>query len=111
MKFNSKTVTISVGDSVKDIFEKFDRIRPNDISFSHFLALAVHEYLDRHVGINAKLTEFSDESVDAKLPLFLASLERWKECIPNLSSDDFRKVQQRHVQIGNIVNKEVNRRL
>lgn len=110
MKFN-KTITISVGTSVKELFEKFEKMRPNDISFSMFIACAMNEYMRNNDKVNSKITDFDNKSVEAKTPLFLASIDKWKECISGMSGADFKKLQQRHSQLGNIISGEVAKRI
>lgn len=104
MKFN-KTINISIGSSAIKTFKEFEKIRPNNISFSLFLTQAMYEFISNH---NNKIN--TDESIHGKVPAFLAPIDKWRDCVPNLDTISFKSVQQRHVQIGNIVNKEVMRR-
>ena len=111
MQFKRNTTTISVGENTKPLFVKLESIRPKHLSFSLFLAVVVDDYLKNHKTGDAKITEFTDESIAVALPLFFSSIEKWKLGIKGLTSDDFKKLQQRHSQIGNIISKEVDQRL
>jgi hypothetical protein len=73
--------------------------------------VVVDDYLKNHKTGDAKITEFTDESIAVALPLFFSSIEKWKLGIKGLASSDFKKLQQRHSQIGNIISKEVDQRL
>ena len=110
MQFKRNTTTISIGENTKPLFMKLEKTSQKHMSFSLFLAVVVDEYLKNHKDGESKITEFSEESV-VRLPLFFSSIEKWKLGIKGLSSDDFKKLQQRHSQIGNIISKEVEKRL
>jgi hypothetical protein len=110
MKFYSATKTISVGIDAKPIFETLDKIRPNDISFSLMVAIAAEEYIKNHNN-NSSMDSFTSKDVDASLPLFYADIQRWREKIKNLNSEDFKKLQLRLSQISTIIRKEVDQRI
>ena len=57
MKFNKTTVTISVGQHAQKIFEDLDKIRPNHLSMSLFLAVIAEDYVKVH-GKNTQIVDF-----------------------------------------------------
>ena len=68
MKFNKTTVTISVGQNAQRIFEDLDKIRPNHISMSLFLAVVAEDYVKVH-GKNTLIVDFLDNSNKNTLPI------------------------------------------
>lgn len=110
MKFDRR-IEVSIGNNVKHIFESFDKIRPNNVSFSIFLAASMNEYTKNHSGLNSRLTDFTNESVSTKLPLFDAPMDIWIQSVHNLSSNDFKEMQRRMSQLRNMVQAEAERRL
>lgn len=89
---------------VESIFKEFESLRPENVSFSLFIAQAVTEFVKSK---RKNDTIIQDETV----PLFFSNIQQWIETVPKLEANDFKKLQQRHAQIGNIINKEVNKRL
>ena len=106
-----KTTTISVGNKTKPIFESFEKMRPNHLSFSLFLAVAVDEYIKNHNPKNSKITVYDSKSVSSQFPLLMANMEKWNVCIKNLENEDLVKLQNRLRQLTNNVSKEVTGRL
>ena len=76
MKFNSTTVTISVGQHARRIFEDLDKMRPNHLSMSLFLAVVAEDYVHNH-GLNTKMIDFIDNSNKNSLPIFYAPIKNW----------------------------------
>jgi len=111
MKFYSATKTISVGIGAKPIFETLDKIRPNDISFSLMVAIAAEEYIKNHNNTNSNIDSFTSKDVSASLPLFYADIQRWRDSVKKLGSNDFKKLQLRLSQISTIIRKEVDQRI
>ena len=93
---------ISVGVFAKDVFAEFEKIRPSNVSFSMFLAIAAKHYIDTH-----------NEPVDiyGEIPNYYSNIESWKSEIKKMSSEQFIKLQQRHTQIGNIIKNEVRKKI
>ena len=106
-----KTTTISIGEKTKPIFESLEKLRPNHLSFSLFLAVAIDEYIKYHSGKNSKITEYDTVSVSSKFPLMMATTEKWNVCVSGLSNDDLIKLQDKLTQVSNNVRKEVSKRL
>ena len=106
-----KTTTISVGNRTKPIFESFEKIRPNHLSFSLFLAVAVDEYIKNHNPKNSKITDYDSTSVSSKFPLLTANMDKWNVCIKNLENTELVKLQDKLRQLTNNVTKEVTKRL
>lgn len=95
-----KTTTISIGEKTKPIYESFEKIRPNHLSFSLFLALAVEEYLEAHKKVT-----------NQKYPRLMARIDAWDECITKIENDELIAIQNRIIQIENKVRKEISKRL
>jgi hypothetical protein len=93
---------ISVGVFAKQVFEEFERLRPNHTSFSMFLAIAAKHYIDTH-----------NEPVDiyGELPNYYSNIESWKIEIKKLSPEQFIKLQQRHAQLGHLIKNEVRKKI
>ena len=109
MKFNRTTVTFSVGQHAQKIFEDLDKIRPNHLSMSLFLAVVAEDYVRSH-GINTKIADFLDNNKNS-MPMFYSPIKNWTAKVRELSPEDFMKLQDRHVQLGNLIRKEGERRL
>jgi hypothetical protein len=110
MKFNSTTVTISVGQHARRIFEDLDKMRPNHLSMSLFLAVVSEDYVRNH-GLNTKMIDFIDNSNKNSLPIFYAPIKNWKDRVREMSPEDFMKLQERHEQLGNLIRKEGEKRI
>jgi hypothetical protein len=77
----SKRTTISISPTVEEIFKKFDNMKPNDISFSHYLSIAVSEYIKYHTNIGyPRINDNSDE---------------WKKCIESLNNKELIKTTKK----------------
>ena len=102
MEFNEKIKCISIGKFAKQVFTELDKIRPNGISFSMFLAIAAKHYVDTH-----------EQHIDiaGEVPEYFSHIENWKSEIKNMSVEEFVKLQKRHVQLGNLINKEVLKKI
>ena len=105
MKFKSTTVTISVGQQARRIFEVLDKMRPNHLSMSLFLAVVAEDYVRNH-GLNTKMVDFIDNTNKNSMPMFFAPIKNWTMKVRELSPEDFMKLQERHVQLGNLILKE-----
>lgn len=95
-----KTTTISIGEKTKPIYESFEKIRPNHISFSLFLALAVEEYVETHKKVT-----------NEKYPRLMGRIDAWDQCITKIENDELIAIQNRIHQLSNKVRKEIGRRL
>ena len=103
MRISSYTKTISVSHEAKSILQALDDVRPNNISFSSMLAIAAKEYVQNHKSETLTLSNFMDSS-----PTFFSDIERWKKYIEKSPTSDLKRIQNRHLQIGNIIRKRVN---
>ena len=110
MKFNKTTVTISVGQHAQKIFEELEKIRPNHMSMSLFLAVIAEDYVKVH-SKNTHIVDFLDNSNKNSLPIFHAPIKNWAIKVRELSPEEFIKLQQRHVQLANLIQKESEKRL
>ena len=110
MKFNKTTVTISVSQNAQRIFEDLEKIRPNHMSMSLFLAEIADDYVRTH-GQNSKIVDFIDNDNKCSLPIFYAPIKNWVETVRELSPEEFTKLQERHWQLGNLINSEAGSRI
>ena len=110
MKFNKTTVTISVGQHAQKIFEELEKIRPNHMSMSLFLAVIAEDYVKVH-SKNTHIVDFLDNSNKNSLPIFHGPIKNWAMKVRELSPEEFIKLQQRHVQLANLIQKESEKRL
>ena len=102
MEFNNKIICVSVSKFAKNVYVELERIRPNNMSFSTFLAVAAKHYIDTH-----------NEPVDVygEIPNFYSNIENWKNEIKKMSPEEFIKLQKRCTQLDNIIKKEVRMKL
>ena len=110
MKFNKTTVTISVSQNAQRIFEDLEKIRPNHMSMSLFLAVIADDYVRTH-GQNSKIVDFIDNDNKCSLPIFYAPIKNWVTKVRGLSPEEFVKLQERHEQLGNLIQKEGEKRI
>ena len=103
MKISSYTKTISVSNNSKPALEALEEVRPKDISFSAMLALAAREYVENHKSEILNLTNFMDSS-----PTFFADINEWKKFVEKSPISELKKIQNRHMQVGNIIRKRTN---
>jgi len=93
---------ISTTTATEKIFAELKRIKPDDTSFSLMLALVVKEYVENKTKKSLKIDDF-----DSGMPDVLAEIDVWKSLIENMPVEDFKRLQRRHTQLGNIINKRV----
>ena len=98
----AKIKCISVGSFAKQVFAEFEKLKPANVSFSMFLAIAAKHYIDTH---------YEPIDIVGEVPNFYSDIETWKSEIKNMSSEQFIKLQQRHTQLGNIIKKKVRQRI
>ena len=93
---------ISVGSFAKQVFSEFEKLKPTNVSFSMFLAIAAKHYVDTH-----------NEPIDVygEVPNYYSNIESWKFEIKKMSSEQFIKLQQRHTQIGHLIKTEVRKKI
>ena len=93
---------ISTTTATEKIFAELKKIKPDDTSFSLMLALVVKEYVENKTKKSLKIDDF-----DSGMPDILAEIDVWKSFIEKMPVEDFKKLQRRHTQLGNIINKRV----
>jgi hypothetical protein len=98
----TKIKCISVGSFARQVFAEFEKLRPTNVSFSMFLAIAAKHYIETH-----------NEHIDiyGEVPNFYSDIETWKSEIKNMSPTKFIKLQQRHTQLSNIIKREVRKKI
>jgi predicted CopG family antitoxin len=93
---------ISVTSTTEKIFDELKKLKPDDTSFSLMLAMVCREYVEGKTKKSLKLDDF-----DSGFPDVFAEIDTWKSLIENMPVEDFKKLQRRHTQLGNIINKRV----
>jgi len=93
---------ISVGSFAKQVFSEFEKLKPTNVSFSMFLAIAAKHYIDTH---------YEPIDIVGEVPKFYSDIETWKSEIKNMSPTEFMKLQQRHIQLSNIIKGEVRKKI
>ena len=93
---------ISTTRATEKIFNELKNIKPDNTSFSLMLALVVKEYVENKTKKSLKIDDF-----ESGLPDILADIETWKSLIENMPVEEFKRLQKRHTQLGNLINKRV----
>ena len=93
---------ISTTRATEKIFEELKNIKPDNTSFSLMLALVVKEYVENKTKKSLKIDDF-----ESGLPDILADIETWKSLIESMPVEEFKRLQKRHTQLGNLINKRV----
>tara|TARA_R100000781_G_scaffold51791_1_gene34043 strand:+ start:273 stop:596 length:324 start_codon:yes stop_codon:yes gene_type:complete len=97
----AKIRSISISKTSEPILERLDELRPNNISFSEMIAIASNEYIKNHDPNNMKIDEF--ESDKRVVPSFYADIVTWQELIRSSDIGRLREIQERLVQLENLV--------
>jgi hypothetical protein len=66
------------------------------------LAIAAKHYVDTH-------NEPTD--IYGEVPNFFCNIENWKSEIKNMTSEQFIKLQQRNIQITNLIKRETRKKI
>jgi len=103
MQFNVGVKSISISAQAKKVYEELEKIRPNHISFSLMLAIAADEYIKLHKKGVVKLDDFVTETPSPKTPLLDSDIEHWIEYIYSSDNKKFKDIQERLLQIQNII--------
>jgi hypothetical protein len=96
MKFNVGIKTFSISENTRVVFERLDKVRPLQMSFSSFLAYVGEDYLNRHHILN--ITE------SGTLPPIMDDIFKWKEKISTMPNEETTQLQARLSQLQNILN-------
>ena len=64
--------------------------------------MVVKEYVEGKTKKSLKIDDF-----DSGMPDILAEIDVWKSLIEKMPVEDFKRLQRRHTQLGNIINKRV----
>ena len=98
----NKIICISVGKYAKKVLTELEELRPSNMSFSMFLAVAAKHYIDTH-------NEPTD--IYGEIPNFYSNIENWKSEIKNMTPEQFIKLQQRNTQITNLIKHETRKKI
>lgn len=105
MKFNVGIKTFSISAHTKEVFERLDKLRPRDMSFSSFLALVGEAYL-KNSRITFPLESFT-ENTPSTTPHIFDDIHKWKNTIDTMNSDDLTNLQKRLSQLQNLIDYKV----
>lgn len=100
-------VQVSVTELNRPTLKSLNSIRPNHISFSQYLGLAAKEYYENHKTGMYKITDFAEDSIAT--PQFFSDIELWRKYVEKCPRNKIKDLQKRHQQIGNILNKRVEK--
>jgi len=93
---------ISTTLATEKIFNELKKLKPDDTSFSLMLALVCKEYIESKSKKSLKLDDF-----DSGFPDIFADVETWRILIDTMPVEDFKKLQRKHTQLGNLISKRV----
>jgi hypothetical protein len=109
MNFNCGIKSISISSNAKKVYEELDIIRPKHISFSLMLAITADEYIKNHKKGLVKLDDFTCNEVSSSIPNFLADIEDWAGYITSIDDEQVKSLQQRILQLQNIMDQRDGR--
>jgi|TARA_R110000824_G_scaffold12395_3_gene54342 hypothetical protein len=98
----AKIRSISVSQSTEKIFDEFDKVRPNNVSFSAMLGLAVKEYMEIHKTNDMRLDNFTDSN--SIVPALLADITVWSDYINKTDMQKLTSINRRLIQLENLIN-------
>ena len=96
----AEIVSISITPDSKKIFEEFSKIRPDGTTFSKAIRVLVEEYLRNKSNPILK--------TNRAINLF-SNIDEWKKLIYDIDVEDFVKLQKKHAQVGNLINRRVSK--
>ena len=96
----AEIVSISITPDSKKIFEEFSKIRPDGTTFSKAIRVLVEEYLRNKSNPILK--------TNRAINLF-SNIDEWKKLINDIDVEDFVKLQKKHAQVGNLINRRVSK--
>ena len=96
-----KIKTIYVTDKAQEVFSKLEDMRPKNISFSEMLSITAKEFITKHDPKNMRLEDF--ESDNEVVPNFYSDITVWRELIMKSDTGRLREIQERLVQLENLV--------
>jgi len=102
MQFNGNTLTLSMSGFGKSVLQELEKIRPKNVSYSMFLAIATKHYID---------TYREPIDIEGDLPSINSNISTWKSKLKNMSPEEFIKLQQRHTQLGNLIKSRARLRI
>ena len=86
----------------KSVLQELEKIRPKNVSYSMFLAIAAKHYID---------TYREPVDIEGDLPSINSNISTWKSKLKNMSPEEFIKLQQRHAQLGNLIKSRARLRI
>tara|TARA_R100001530_G_scaffold50531_1_gene37574 strand:+ start:374 stop:682 length:309 start_codon:yes stop_codon:yes gene_type:complete len=98
----AEIVSISITHASKKILEEFKKARPEGTSLSKAIVILLEDYLRNSSNPILKA------SVSNKLTLD-SSIDDWKKLINEVEVEDFVKIQKKHSQVGNLINKRISK--
>ncbi len=109
MNLDKSIISLSITETNRETFKLLNSIRPNHISFSQYLGVASAEYYKNHKTGMYKITDFDTDSIAT--PQFYSEIDLWKKYIEKIPRNQIKHLQKRHQQLGNLINKRVEKML
>ena len=97
----AKIRSLSVSKETEKIFSDFDKVRPNDVSFSAMLGITVREYMRNHLTNDMKLEDFTEKA--SLVPSIFSEITTWQDFIKNIDGDKLTNLQRRIIQLDNLI--------
>ena len=98
----AKIRTLSISQSNEKTFDDFDKIRPNNVSFSKMVGLAPKEYMENHRTNDMRLDNFTDSNTI--IPALLAEITVWNSFINKIDMQRLTNINRRLIQLENLIN-------
>lgn len=95
--------TLYISNKSRVIFEELDKIRPENISFSSFLAYVSGEYLKDTIKID------NINNLNTDMPRLTADIFDWSNFIFGCDNDELKNIQQRITKLQNLIDNRVDR--
>lgn len=108
MEFKNR-IDIYIGNNVKNIYSDFDKLRPNNISFSMFLANAMNEYIKKYNPTQQPI--IIDNSVNNDVKILSSPITKLTVELRKLNNEEFNKVYTKVKQLNVFMDIEMNKRI
>jgi len=102
MQFGS-VKTLYISNKSRVIFEELDKVRPENISFSSFLAYVSGEYLKDNIGIE------EIKKLNSNIPHLNDNIFEWNNFITSCEMDELKNIQHVIVKLQNLIDDRVNK--
>jgi len=96
----AEIISISITPDSRKIFDEFYKAKPEGTTFSKAIRIIVEDYLRNKSNPILK--------TNRAINLF-SNIDEWKKLINEMDVEDFVKLQKKHAQVGNLINKRVSK--